>query len=193
MATIEKAELKILVANNIGSDIENLLEVAIRHRDQQTGGKQALVAASRSVANLAEHFRKCVEDGEIKLDGLEAQEVQALVFRYITRASGIAENMATSAQAQENVADGMIAAYRRAMQVPSKMIAEEQCKKNAALAALNNTIEEGEVDPRRPKMRTTGVHPGSPLKDRHPAQTDEKPMANEETPIEKKPGKKRPK
>jgi hypothetical protein len=162
---IEKAEIKILTANDIGADIEDMLSQAQKAEHMHEGAKLALGDAAKKVNALAEHFRKSVEDGELKLEELDAPEkIDGLVRRYIARAVGILENLQSGFQNSQIASAGMVAAYKNAMKAPMKIMEAERRKLEALKSALEEQQKTGDPDvDLRPPTRGSGVHPGDPL------------------------------
>jgi hypothetical protein len=165
---IEKAEIKILTANGIGADIEDLLGQAQKAEHMHEGARLALGDAAKKVHALVDHFRKSIDDGELKLEELDAPEkIDGLVRRYLARAVGILENLQLVSQNSQIGSAGMVAAYRNAMKVPMKIMEAERKKLEALKAALEEQQRTGNSDlDLRPATRASGVHPGDPLADR---------------------------
>lgn len=168
MATVEKAEVKILTAHDIGADIEDMMEQAQKAEHMHEGGKLALGDAAKKVNVLAEHLRKSIEDGDIKLEEIDSPEkIEGLVRKYIARAVNILENLQLMAQNSQIGSAGMVAGYKNAMKAPMKIMEGERKKMEALKEAIEEQQKTGDHDlDLRPVSRATGVHPGDPLADR---------------------------
>jgi hypothetical protein len=168
MATVEKAEIKILTAHDIGADIEDMMEQARKAEHMHEGAKLALGDASRKVNALADHLKKSIEDGELKLGEVDApQKIEALVRKYIVRAVNLLENLSLIAQNSQIGSAGMVAAYKNAMRAPVKVMEGERKKMEALKEALEEQQRTGDPDLiLRPVARAAGTHPGNPLADR---------------------------
>jgi uncharacterized phage infection (PIP) family protein YhgE len=168
MATVEKAEVKILTAHDIGADIEDMMEQAQKAEHMHEGGKLALGDAAKKVNVLAEHLRKSIEDGDIKLEEIDSPEkIEGLVRKYIARAVNILENLQLMAQNSQIGSAGMVAGYKNAMKAPMKIMEGERKKMEALKEAIEEQQKTGDQDlDLRPVGRATGAHPGDPLADR---------------------------
>lgn len=178
--TVEKAEVKILTANSIGADIEDMLEQAQKAEHMHEGAKIALADAAKRVNALAEHLRKAIQDGEVKLEELnEPDKIEGLVRRYIARAAGLLENLHLMSQNAQLGAAGMVTAYKNAMKAPMKVMEAERKKMEAIKEAIEEQQQSGEhdLDLRNISARVTGQHPGDPLKNRRqPAEAPVEPV-----------------
>jgi len=177
MATLEKAEIKILTAGDIGADIEDMMEQAQKAEHMHEGAKLALGDASRKVNALAEHLKKSIEDGDLKLGEIDSPEkIDGLVRKYIVRAVNILENLQLMAQNSQIGSAGMVAGYKSAMRAPMKVMEGERKKMEALKEAIEEQQRTGDPDLiLRPVSRATGAHPGDPLADRRKSngQTEE--------------------
>lgn len=168
MATIEKAEIKILTANNIGADIEDMLEQAKKAEHMHEGGKIALADAAKKVNALTELFVRSVKEGEIDLSkNMEPEQIEGLVKRWINRCVGLLENLMLVSQNAQLSSAGMVAAYKNAMKAPMKVMEAERKKMEAVKAAIEEQQKTGDPDlDIRTIARAVGEHPGDPLADR---------------------------
>jgi hypothetical protein len=169
MATIEKAEIKIFTANEIGADLEDMMEQAQKAEHMHEGAKIALADAYKKVNALADYLHKTIEDGELNLAEIDTPEkIEGLVRRYIGRCAGVIENLGLMAQNAQLGAAGMVAAYKNAMKAPMKVMEAERKKIDAVKSVLDQATASGgdpDVQLRAPP-RPTGAHPGNPLADR---------------------------
>lgn len=185
MATVEKAEVKILTAHDIGADIEDMMEQAQKAEHMHEGAKIALGDAAKKVNVLAEHLKKSIEDGDIKLEEIDSPEkIEGLVRKYIARAVNILENLQLMEQNAQIGSAGMVAGYKNAMKAPMKIMEGERKKMEALKEAIEEQQKTGDHDlDLRPVSRATGVHPGDPLADRRKSngQTETVPEAQKPT------------
>ena len=167
MATVEKAEIKIITANNIGADIEDMLEQARKSEHMHEGGKLALADAAKKVNALTELFIRSVQEGELDLSKLAPEEIEGLVKRWINRCVGLLENLTLMSQNAQLSAAGMVAAYKNAMKAPMKIMEAERKKMEAIKEAIEEQERTGDPDlDGRTISRAMGQHPGDPLADR---------------------------
>jgi hypothetical protein len=171
MATIDKAEIKILTAIEIGATLEDMLESSQRHENMHAGAKDVLATAYKNIGQLEETLKQEIESGAINFDELkDPNKMQALVRKFIARAMNIVDNMKVNSQNAQIGAAGMVAAYKSAMGVSKKVMDVERGKMEAVKAALEQQLAgQGEEDldlTGRPAARVVGMHPGDPLADR---------------------------
>jgi len=164
---IDKAEVKILTANEIGASIEDMMEEAQKNEHMYAGAKNALGDAYKNIGNLVDVFKREVEEGTIKFDELrEPEKIEGLVRKFIARAMNIVESMQLQAQNSQIGAAGMVAAFTKAMGIPKKVMDVERGKMEAVKAAIEAQLRgDGDEDLElgRPAARVTGTHPGDPL------------------------------
>jgi hypothetical protein len=168
---IEKAELKALVANDIGADIEDQLEAAVRVEHQFEGGRMALGKAEQNLAVIIAALEKALEDGELDHKELDSQQaVYGLLKRWLGRcAHMLAETREHEHRGQIGAA-GMIKGIRKCMAIPLKMMQVERAKIEAVKIALDGgearILPDGSVEATpssRPGARAPGARPGDPL------------------------------
>jgi hypothetical protein len=188
---IDKSEIKVLTANAIGADLEDLKEAAEKTELRQEGGKAALLQAGQVVATLTPTYMKMLEDGEIDLVALrEPLGLETFIKRLIGRAIGAIDNLHEQAKIAHASSAGMVAAYTKAMGVPKRVADEELVKARALLAAIRQAEEGGDNDidlteGPRPRGRVAGTHPGNPLADRRAADKPppKKAVTKKKTPV----------
>lgn len=186
MATVEKAEIKIITANNIGADIEDMLEQARKSEHMHEGGKLALADAVKKVNALTELFVRSVNEGELDLSKLAPEEIEGLVKRWINRCVGLLENLTLMSQNAQLSAAGMVAAYKNAMKAPMKIMEAERKKMEAIKEAIEEQERTGDPDlDGRTISRAMGQHPGDPLADRRKLKESESNGAAKDSPEEK--------
>jgi hypothetical protein len=170
MANKEKAEVKIHVANEIGVELETLYEQALKAEQQHEGAGAALTDASSRVATLVGHLKKAVDSGELKLDELKTPDaVVKVATQYIGLACLLLDKMAQDAKVSRITTAGMASGFKRAMDVPKKLMDAEQQKLVALQAAEATTPVESAP------ARVVGQHPGNPLAARRAEANGQKP------------------
>jgi len=192
---IDKSEIKVLTANAIGADLEDLKEAAEKTELRQEGGKAALMQAGKAVATLTPTYMKMLEDGEIDLMALrEPLGLETFIKRLVGRAVGAIDNLHEQAKIAHASSAGMASAYTKAMGVPKRIADEELAKARSLLAAIREAEEGGGdidlTDGPRPRGRAAGRHPGNPLAERRAA---DKPPVKEKAATKKKATKRRAK
>jgi len=179
MATIEKAEIKIHTANEIGVDLEDMMEQAVKAEHMHEGAKIALADAYKKVNALADHLHKAVEDGDVKLEDLDTVEkIEGFTRHYIAHCANVVDSLRLMAQNAQLGSAGMVAAYKNAMKVPMKIMDAERKKLEAVQSVLEAAQAAGEGDvelrPGAPAPRPVGIHPGNPLGARRAAEKSAK-------------------
>ena len=104
---LDKAQLKIAVANNLGADMEDRLEGEMKAAHELAGAAQALRQVAKKVpADLIAKLEADQEEGDKAIkDGLEAHLVVQLIKQWLTRAGDYLGHMADVEQ-QKAVAQG---------------------------------------------------------------------------------------
>jgi hypothetical protein len=171
---IDKSEVKVLTANAIGADLEDMKEIAEKNELRHEGGKSALATAAKAVAQLTPAYMKMLEDSEIDLEALRTPlGLETFIKRLIGRAIGSIDNLHEQAKIAHATSAGMASAYQKAMGVPKRMADEELRKAQALLAAIKEAeASGGDIDlteGARPRGRAVGRHPGNPLAERRAA------------------------
>ena len=166
--SIDKAEVKILTANEIGASIEDMLEEAQKNEHMYAGAKTALGDAYKNIGALTDVFKNEVEEGTIKLEELrEPEQIEGLVRKFVSRAMNVVETMRLQAQNAQIGSAGMVAAFTKAMGVPKRVMDVERGKMEAVKAAIEAQLRgeplEQDLEVGRPAARAPGMHPGDPL------------------------------
>jgi len=147
---IEKAEIKMAVAHDIGCSLDDMLTAARAEIHRWEGAKLAHQQAQGGIDSLMGiHLKKDLEEGNLGME--EAEKIQ----RWLQRARGVNENLALQSDAMICKAKGKVEAMEKAVLVTKKVYDTEERKKNAV-------DEPGEPDERlagRP-TRAVGSHPG---------------------------------
>lgn len=143
----EKAELKKLIFHELGAQVEDMQEGALKERQSLAGGKMALRQAAAHILGLQEAADKDLDSGVIP-DG----DCLKVVKLYIERARQTCLGAAQNLENKEIAATGAHTFGGNVVALFKKMYDEEDNKAKA--------LESEEHDPRR---RPLGAHPGPSL------------------------------
>lgn len=130
--SLEKAELKIAIATDIGATIEDAYDAAKIETYRFEGGVQALIKAVKACEELATHVDKDLDEGLYGLDVAER------IKRYTERAAGACRNLVRQAENGHVAASGKVLAYENAVKLVDKYRKTEQLKVAAAKVAQTN-------------------------------------------------------
>ena len=157
--SLEKSEVRIGVANEIGCALDDALEGARGQVKYCEGGNAFLLTAQKKVQALA----KLVDDDlDGKGEGLIPDiETAKLVKKFITRAVAIVGSEAATAGNAKLVATGHVQAYESAVKNLKKKVDLETAKVAQAKKNEETTLKGGAFDH---LPRTTGQHPGPSIK-----------------------------
>lgn len=172
--SIEKAELKVLVAHSIGSDMENKLEAAQRLEHQYEGGQLALKQAKIDILSIAEHLKKDLEEGKLDPKKLELNSelaVHDFVKKWLGRCFISLDGTKEKQRSMQLGAAGMVKGIKDCMTVPLKVMEQERAKMEAVKRAIEEgTVTAGEdgaleetAPQKRPGARPAGTRPADPL------------------------------
>lgn len=188
-----KSEVKIGTTLEIGANVEDMCEGAEATVHEYKGAEDALKQSTKAVQSLHTHVDKDLEDGKIDEVLNEPLLVAEYVKRYVTRAIGILDNLATRAEYQKFKAQGKAEGLRAAVESIKKVHDAEEAKLRGYLAAveLEQAKESGEAveeegTGRPSAAREASGRPIDKLADRRAA-------AKEAKSTEKKPTKLKPK
>lgn len=148
------SEIKMLMAQDIGCKMDDMLEGAKKEVATYDGSKQALGYAHSKVSEHLKYIDKDVEEGKLDL------EQAALVKKYFMQALGILQNLCTAADVQRITAQGKVAAFEASV----KTMKTAHDIEKARLEASKAPVPEGAEDMlAAARSRPDGVHPGDPL------------------------------
>lgn len=154
---VEKAELKIAVATDLGAAVEDIFEAARKDMYRQEGAVTSFGQAAKACELMAEHVNKDVDDG---VYGLEVAEKIKL---YLTRAANAQRNLGRNAENLGMAASGKVAALEGAVALISKYRDVERMK--IAAARLINPEDPSEVE--------LGQRPGLSIKEQRLAEAQQ--------------------
>ena len=165
---IEKAEVKVDVAHELGCRIDDTREAARNEVAQWEGANTALVQAGRAIEELAKHVDKDIDEGGYDLETAKA------VKKYITRSAAVAQNLATQAGAQRLMAQGKVQALENAVKIVKKFHEDEVRKvegfKQALLDGRIRIEPDGTQQATTPGVNVPGVRPGVGIKEQRLAE-----------------------
>lgn len=161
--SIEKMQLKALMAEGIGRDLEKDMNSAQIKVYKYQGAQDALQQACKTLGELAAKTRDELFDGEIKLDPEDPMATAKFVVARLQAGVAKLHEMAEVAKTSSIKADGERAGIEHAVLSVKKIFDTE----NSKIAAIRQKLESGEIiveDGDRPEPRPTGTHPGPTLK-----------------------------
>lgn len=153
---INKAELKIDIAKDIGASIEDSLEAAKKDMYRQEGAIAAFGQAAKSCEMLCKGIDQDLDEGRVP--NLETAEALKL---WVTRAANAQRNLARSAENSCMSASGKVAALEGAVALIAKYARTEELK----IAAVR--IENPE---KSESVELPGMRPGPSIKERRLAE-----------------------
>jgi len=127
---LDKAQLKIAVANNLAADMEDRLEGEMKAAHELAGAAQALRQVAKKVpADLIAKLEADQEEGDKAIkDGLEAHRVVQIIKQWLTRAGDYLGHMADVEQQKAVAQGGRASGLQDAMKLVKKMKDEETQK-----------------------------------------------------------------
>ncbi|NIT79749.1 MAG: hypothetical protein GWN58_33875 [Anaerolineae bacterium] len=164
---IEKSQLKMQIANNIGADIEDRVEGELRAAHELLGAADALQQAALKVPrDLAAKVDTALAEGEIKdMTALEAAE---FAKKYLAKAGDYLRHLSDVERSKASDQRSRVAGLKFAMDSLQKMRDEEAQRIQAVIDA---TEEDGEA-PRTEASAARKAH-GS-VADRRAAEAEAK-------------------
>lgn len=117
-----KAQIRVAVTNDIGSDLDDQLEQARREVQQQEGAKVAYATAQKHVEQLLVHMQREIEDGKLDL------ESGALVSKWVQKAAGVCDSLGVQAQQLWLVRTGAVSQNERLLGLLKKRMDTEKAR-----------------------------------------------------------------
>ncbi len=114
--TIEKAELKIAAANDIGASIEDSMEAAKAAMNAHSGAEQAFAEAAKACIALQEHVTKDLEEGKFEEFG-DPLAAAAEIKRWLNRAAEANLNLKNRAMVSAAAARGAVDALEKSVKL----------------------------------------------------------------------------
>lgn len=155
---LDKSRTKIDLTKALGAQFADMSKEAGRDQLRQEGARDALKFAAQRVGELGLHVTKDLEEGVLSPSDLkDPKTVEIFIKKYIKRAVGVLDNLATTAEVARTIASGREKGISSAEQVVRKMCETEIAK----LQEVERQLQTGEMTVE--ELRTGG-HPGLPLK-----------------------------
>jgi hypothetical protein len=170
---LDKADVKIDVATEIGARIEDVLEGARKDVLRQEGATSAFYQAAKACEDAALHVDKDMDEGKFGL------EVAAHIKRYVDRCANATRNLAKQSEALHLIAMGKSTSFEMSVKLVEKFRTEEQAKVTALREALANgslkPAPEGLVKQNGNGVHTNGlsslgIRPGMTIKEQRLAE-----------------------
>jgi hypothetical protein len=172
--SLSKLELQLLLLNDQGVKADDAVDRAKYELSGHEGGLQYLKQCAQGIAGLVSHVQKDIDEGKFtEIEG--SLKIGEAIIRYINRAVGLIDNVATAAEVNIHTARGKVQAHDDTVKRIKKEYEVLKAKKLAIEGSItNDEVEEDETgsltvlsdDPKELSRRPSGVHPGNPLKDR---------------------------
>jgi hypothetical protein len=157
----EKAEIKALVAHELGVGLDDMLEAVLVEAQQYRGAKEGLRQAVVALNQYhKEHIDKDIDEGKLSLEDADR------IRRYLARDVGIIENLAVRAEVSQLQAEGKAAGVRLAVGNVKKYHDHEK-----TLAIQMRTGEQAAAPSAEGPVNGAGKHPGPTLKAQRLAET----------------------
>ena len=164
--SIEKAQVKVGTAHEIGCRLDDSLEAATKDLYRLEGAAQAFRQAAQSVESLAKHVDAEMDAGKFDL------EAAKLIKRYVERAHQMMTNLTMQADNNRMAQTGKVAGAEAAVQLVKKFRDEEERKADLLRAAIAARAAEPAVaEPAQEEgLRPVGLRPGMSIKERRLAE-----------------------
>lgn len=177
---LDKVKLKMLVANDLGADMEDRLEGELKTAHEFAGGASAL---KQVAAKVLPTFAPRVDEDEKIVDGMDAIAVRKLVKQYLTRACDFANHLGDVEQQKAITQGGRVEGLQQAMKMVQKVRDVEAQKLQQLIALAREEMESGAP------IRT----PGEAARAEHGSAADRKEEAKtaKAAPKKKQPARKR--
>lgn len=153
--TAEKSHLKVMVANDIGSSMEDKLEGTLQASHEHNGAVAALRQASKQVPlSLCAKIDDMLNEGAIK-EGMTQLNIAEMLKKQVIKAGHYLDHLADVAQQKAIQLTSQADGIKIAMTVVKKMVDTEQSRLQAIVDAADVMPDSTGND-----ARPTGVHPG---------------------------------
>lgn len=141
-----KAQIRTLLTNEIGADLDDQLEQAKREVHETTGAKAAYATAQECIKQLLPHLKKDIDDGKYSLE--QGNEIS----KWIQRASGVVESLGLQSTHTLLAKHGAVAQNERLVAIVRKRFEGEKSKYEelAKKVLPPETSEHVEADPTAP-------------------------------------------
>ena len=153
-----KSKIKADVYESFGREMEEREKKVNAEIQQNVGAKDGLALAAKRIGDLNEHIRKDMEEGAIDVLAGEPLKIEAYAMKWVKRAIGVCDNLATAAEVARIQSIGKAKGLSETKDLIFKLWTNEQCMINAYLESLEKNPD-GDVD-----GRSLDGHPGLSLK-----------------------------
>jgi len=158
---IEKANLKVLVATDIGASIEDRMEAEQKAAVELEGGSKSLAAAAKKIpVDLCAKVDVAVEEGAIT-DGMTALEVAEVVKNWLTRAGAFLVHLSDVAKQRSVHQYARAEGLKDAMEAVAKMRATEIAKIDGFTRLVEQEEDESPPLPSVPPVASTSSDPAA--------------------------------
>lgn len=197
--SLEKSRLKMLIAENIGRELEEARDKAGRDIYRHQGAASALNKAEEALNKLTQKLKDefIQSDAELPFDPTNKIEVGKFIVEQIMKGTSEIHNLADISGQSAIRAEGIKLGYEASVKTVFKTYEDEKNKLDALAAAIEAgkirkdgdelVLVEDVDDPKAP--RPPGAHPGPPLKAKREAEGAK--SAEEFVPVKEPPKKKR--
>jgi hypothetical protein len=157
---VQKSEIKMAVAHELGNGFDDALEAANRDCYRWDGAKTSLKKAVTAIEGLVEHAKRDL-DAETLTD-----EQYVLVRKWLQRSAEVIRNLNAQAEIKEQRAHGRVEAFKTVVKITKKVYDDESNKRDALL-------EQPDSDETRPvPERPVGMCPQNTIAERREAEED---------------------
>jgi hypothetical protein len=157
--SIEKSEIKVVAAHEIGCRLDDALEASTKDLYRLEGAVTAFKQAAQAVEGLAKHIDKEMDEGKFDL------EQAKIIKRYVERAHQMMTNLGIQSDANRVAQTGKVSGMQQAVQL-AKQFRDAEESKAQTLRVAYEKLQSGE-DPGR---RSMGLHPGMTIKEQRLAE-----------------------
>lgn len=158
--SIEKAEVKVGTANEIGNRLDDVLEGTTKDLYRLEGAAVAYRQAVQAVEVVSTVIDKDMDEGKVGL------EEASLIKKYLERARQNVQGQSAQAEHNRVVQLGKVQAMQATVQIVKKFRDDEEAKANR----LREAAEQLETDPDQSVVRPVGLRPGATVKERRLAE-----------------------
>jgi NACalpha-BTF3-like transcription factor len=169
---LTKVEVTLLTAEKLGREAEKMVEEARRDEICNVGARDALKQAAKAIGDLGKHVDQDYDEGNLNDVVASPLEVVKYAKRYIKRAVGVIDNLATTAEVGRITSAGRAKGLEQSVKAAKRMVDEERIKIENLKTALeqNDVVIEDDVFVVSADRSIPGSHPGASLKTQRQAE-----------------------
>jgi len=179
---LEKTRLRMLMAQEMGKELEAKLDAAEKMVLKQEGARDGLKEAAKGIGTLMavvdREYEEQAKIGGFTMDELRGEPLRMMkaVKVWLQRSIGCVDNLATTAEVTMIATGGKVKGLQDAVSVAKKTFDEERNRIAAVEKGLADgtlVIEGGQLTQReisRDNPRMVGMPPGPTLKDQRQAE-----------------------